>query len=386
MSNFSTLKELLNTTENMEVLRNNTAQDDGTDTVNGVDWFTFNGIVANKVYVNGNSWVGFGVSSEQLKICRRDAKMWYLYRQEGIIGNTRFLKIRWQGYSAYNQTSDAYALQWELFLFDDGGMYLNIVKVPSNSSYLGTSSLTVGSNTYSLAVEASKPKAFSFIPGESNTFTINNELYPLVLEHVLFGSIGYSILLSLEDALAKSLISWEEELPEGTTISVKTKSNTGEYQKCENKGEIQGISVGESLQDKEIQIKIEMSTENPLSTPVLSGLKILLWGVNDSKVLVLEFSPGNNTSIQNAIGSIGIHYSGGTLRGLGGAVSPFDMDFVPVGLVNKTNPNGVEHLEISDIVASSNLIHIYYVNSRLNEHIDISNISAVGTLTNIQDI
>ena len=100
MANFSSLTLLLNTTEGMTVLRNNVAQDDGVDTIVGVDWFKFNNITASNIYASGNSFIGFGANAEHLKVCRRDTKMFYLYRQEGTIGNTKFLKIRWEGYVA----------------------------------------------------------------------------------------------------------------------------------------------------------------------------------------------------------------------------------------------------------------------------------------------
>ena len=39
MADYGTIEELLKSTEYMEILRNNSLQDDGTDTVKGVDWF-----------------------------------------------------------------------------------------------------------------------------------------------------------------------------------------------------------------------------------------------------------------------------------------------------------------------------------------------------------
>ena len=95
----SGIEEYLNSTEGMTCVRN-TANDDTTDTITGVDWFQFNGNVANNIYVSGNHWIGFGSNSEQLKVCRRDGKVYYEYRQEGVLNNgTRLLKLRWEGYT-----------------------------------------------------------------------------------------------------------------------------------------------------------------------------------------------------------------------------------------------------------------------------------------------
>lgn len=149
----SGLDALLNTTEGMEVLVNNTKKDDDTITVKGVDWFKFNGVTAINLYASGNHWIGIGSSAEHFKVCRRDGAMYYLYRQEGLIyGYYRFLKIRWEGYTQYNSTDASRKLIYELFLIDTGDMFLNVIQAPTNSSYIGTSSLTCGSNTYFLNI------------------------------------------------------------------------------------------------------------------------------------------------------------------------------------------------------------------------------------------
>lgn len=385
MSAYSSLDALMNTTEGMDVLRNNAAQDDGVDTVTGVDWFSFNGTVVSKLYVSGNSFVGFNTNTEHLKVCRRDAKMYYLYRQEGTVGNNKFLKIRWQGFGAYNQTSAAYALQWELFLFDDGGIFLNLVKVPSQSGYLGTSSLTVGSKTYTLSVTLGTPTMFSFVPDETEGFIVSEEQYPVALSYVSSGSVEYQIQLGLEDPLGKSRIGWVEDIPEGTTISVEAKL-TGEYQQCTNGEPIPMLSAGQDVSQGILYIRISMTTSDVTKTPTLSQLSVQLWGQNDDRVIVLVLNSGNTRSIQNAVGEVKVGYSGGTLKGLGGAVSPFEEAFTPTNLTAKNNPYYAEHIEVTDISVSSNLMRIYYRNVASNEHIEISDITATGVLTNISDI
>lgn len=142
-----TLESLLNTRNGMEVIRNNVKNDDGTDSVTGVEWFTYNGNVASTIYVSGNNWIGFGTSSEQLKICSRDGAVYYVYRQEDTLeSGVRFLKLRVEGYTYYSSKSDSYKLIYEVFLFDDGCIFLNVIQTPTNSSYLGTSSIYNGTN------------------------------------------------------------------------------------------------------------------------------------------------------------------------------------------------------------------------------------------------
>lgn len=388
MANFSTLDELLNTTSGMTILRNNSGQDDGVDTVTGASWFTFNGVVASTLYVSGNSFVGFGSNAEHLKVCRRDGKMYYLYRQEGTIGNKKFLKIRWQGYTRYNSSTSEYALVWELFLFDDGGLYLNIITVPSNSSYLGTSQLICGSRTYSFTVSASVAVDYSFLPDGSGGFTLSEDKYPVQVNHVSSGYIEFATdLLQRAGSLAASKITWLEDVPEGTSLSVFSKVSSGSYGLCSNGGSLFGVKPGSDYSNETLFLKVEMSTEDPLLTPSLSDLFVQILGMGDDHILVLSFNPGNVNSIQNAVGEVQVSYDGsGSLKGLGGPVLAFDKAFTPVGLDPKNNPHDVEHLDVSEISAVSKLLRVYYHNTKADEHIGITSITSTCALIPISDI
>ena len=146
------LEDYLNTTEGMTCIRN-TANDDGTDTVAGMSDFMFNGVSASNLYISGNEWIGFGVNAEQLQVCRRDGKVYYIYRQEGtLIDGTSFLKIRWEGYTQYNSTSESVRLIFELFLFDNNDMFLNVIQTPTSSSYYGSSNLICNGQTTALSI------------------------------------------------------------------------------------------------------------------------------------------------------------------------------------------------------------------------------------------
>lgn len=388
MAMYTKLSDLLNTTANMTVLRNNTAQDDGVDTVSGVEWFTFNGATVANLYVSGNSYVGFGSNAEHLKVCKRDCKMWYLYRQEGDVGATKFLKIRWEGYAQYNQTSSSYALAWELFLFADGGLYLNLVNVPSSSSYLGTSSLTCGDNTYSYSVDTSTPVAYSFLLQDDGSFVITTDEYPVIVNRVPYGECEFiTDAIRSVTAVKKSYISWTSILPEGTTIRVFTALSGGEYVECEKDAPISCITAGDNLSNETLRVKIEMSTDDVLLTPTLQELVIQIFDAFDINVIVLTFDSGNTKSIQRAAGDITVAYDGsGTLMGQGGPVLAFETTFTPKFLDPKNNPHDAEHLDIADVVSIGRLTRIYYENTSESEHIELSDVIAVGTLTRIDDI
>lgn len=177
--NYNSLDSMLNTKKNMEVLRNNSKVDTGTDIVKGVDWFKFNNVIAKNIYVNSDSWIGFGSSTQHLKICYRDGAIWNLYREEGTLYNYyKFLKIRWEGYSYYGSTAIDYKLVWELFIFDNGDMFINVVNVPTKSSYLGTSTILSSGNNITLDIELGTPTFISLYHDDENgvAWTVKKEL------------------------------------------------------------------------------------------------------------------------------------------------------------------------------------------------------------------
>lgn len=388
MSSFASLHELLNTTSGMTVLRNNSGQDDGTDTVTGVGWFVYNGVVASSLYVNGNSWVGFGSSTEHLKICRCDGKMWYLYRQEGTVGSKKFLKIRWEGYTRYNYTSAGYALKWELFLFDDGGMYLNIIDVPDTSGYLGDSLLTYDDGTLTIPVALSTPAAFSLLCTPTGGFVISEEMYPGTVAHATSGTFECQTdFIQQVVSLTQSKIFWTEECPEGTSINVYVKLSGGEYERCINGGSVPVLTPDANFTNETLSVKIEMSTSDPYTTPTLSNLWIQVLQSGDNKIIVLEFEDEMNQNIRNAIGDVSVQYIGSSILGESGPALGFLKTFMPVGLVMKPHPNDAEHLMIADVTCSSVLTKISYLSyTSKAEHFTMVNASCSSVLTHIDDI
>lgn len=161
---------LFNTISGMTAVFENTRKDDSTASITGVDWFSFGGKVASTIYVNSNSWIVFGGTSPSsssssysadIGIYQRDGQQLSLYTQEGTISGFRFYKIRFEGYTRYSTTyqTDEYRLVYELFLLSTGDMVLNVIRIPTNTSYLGTSkiidngvttTLTLGVGTYHL--------------------------------------------------------------------------------------------------------------------------------------------------------------------------------------------------------------------------------------------
>ena len=144
MANYTSIDDIIAGVENATQLRTNSKQDDGTDTITGVDWFSYNGTVCSNIYVSGNSWIGLGASSEHLKVNRRDAAMWNVWREEGTYSTSlhtyNFLRIRWSGYTSYKSTSSSALLTFDVLIFETGDIMLYVADIPT-SNYTGTFSL-----------------------------------------------------------------------------------------------------------------------------------------------------------------------------------------------------------------------------------------------------
>lgn len=127
--------------------------DDNTLTLPDIGFnFYYNGTNSrSKIYVGGNSWVGFGSSQENLKINRRDASCNNLYNLKEQENGRDIFRIRWEGNSNYSWwgTND---LVWELILYDDNTMVLIIEAIPNS----GTNSFDTKGSVTSLILENNK--------------------------------------------------------------------------------------------------------------------------------------------------------------------------------------------------------------------------------------
>lgn len=159
MADTVSFDSLLNTKAGMTAIVNNVRKGNTIINVTGVDWFTYAGRTTSTIYVNGNSWIGFGNSTAQhLEICYRYkiGVIYYIYRQEGILeSGKKFLKIRIEGYTHDSSTLPAYTLKYEVFLIEGQTLFINVIKRPTNRGYIGTSTITDGSTTKTLTITTS---------------------------------------------------------------------------------------------------------------------------------------------------------------------------------------------------------------------------------------
>ena len=182
MANYNSLEDMMGNRENMECLVNNSRHDDDVMQFVGVDWFKFNGSLISNIFVSGNSFIGLGANAEHLLVCRRDAAMYSFYREEGeIYGTYKFLKLRWEGYAQYNNTSEDVRLYYEWFFFDTGDMLLNIIKAPNAAGYLGSNRIN-GSTNKDFTVSVTQQQYITFYHKDDNgkQFDIEYKLIDLM--------------------------------------------------------------------------------------------------------------------------------------------------------------------------------------------------------------
>lgn len=140
--------------------------------------FMWNGVEVTAITLYAYGGVSMDGSTVGIRIHNRYNYTWGytyaqpangIYYQSGETGGRQFFKIRFDGYSYYSYTTDAYRSVFELFLFSDGTMFLNSVKAPStcyNRFYLNSASQTFtvnnGGSAYVIITSADSGVTWAF--------------------------------------------------------------------------------------------------------------------------------------------------------------------------------------------------------------------------------
>ena len=387
MATYTSLQAAIDAgTTNMTAVRNNSANDNSTDTVaTGITWFYFNSKKVTNLYVSGNSWIGFGASAEQLKVNRRDAIVRYEWTETGTIGTNKFFKLRWCGHSISSQTADAYAQQYDVFLFDNGQIFLNFYDVPT-SSFDGTKALVCGSATVSFSPTAGTAGEWTFTPTNAAAGTgwsVATGRPNQFVNHKTSGSSVYTVP-GITVTAASSTIAWAENKPTGTSVSVSVSTDGVSYSAVTNGGQF--LPPG-SYDNTTAYIKVELTTTDVTLTPTVSSLHLALQTAEDTCNIILEMEPLQR--FESAVGPITVAYNGGgTLIGEGGAVLAFMQSFTPTDLVPKPHQNDAEHIVLSTTPICKLTKKIIYRNTAEQDmgHIKIISAAVTGVLTPVSHI
>lgn len=276
--NYNSVEEIISAgITNMTAIRNNSKNDDGTDTLTGVDWFTFNGTVVSNIYVSGNTWFGFGTNSEQLKVNRRDTASWWVYREEGTLFDFyKFLKIRWSGYSYYSSTSVGYKMTYDVILWDTGDISLHMVDVPA-SNWDGVFSL--------LNMNFTKPSVefpdVTFKHQEDGSFIAINELINIIPPYdrkflIKSGNVMFTVI-------------------NGTLVEIGETEPTAELFKAHGTDDIPTSDVLITLEDPVVfywidttEFQIESLTIVETATPPAQTMESEDYDMTNSTILGIE--------------------------------------------------------------------------------------------------
>lgn len=172
--NYDSLNEIFaaGTTNMTCLLQDSGDYDSGTYAITGADYIKFLGQAVPFIYAHGNSYWGIGSDAAHLSINNRDARMRSLYREEGTLYNYyKFLKIRWEGWSHYNASGEAYQIKYDLIFWDTGDISLHMITVPT-SCYDGAFTFVADKNySYTKPSEESPDVTFQYY-AENNVFHI----------------------------------------------------------------------------------------------------------------------------------------------------------------------------------------------------------------------
>lgn len=394
MADYISVQDMLDAgTTNMTVIRNNSKQDDGVDTVaTGINWFYFNGVLVTNVYASGNSFIGFGANAEHLRVNRRDAAMFYLYKETGTICGTKFFKLRWRGYSYYNQTSDTYLQQYDVFLFGDGRIFLNFFDVPPTTGG-GTCSLTCGSQSVTYTVVAGTACQYVFTPanpGAGTTWSVSAGL-PDFPEYCPAGTAIFMVPLTKVVSYLTSMITWAAEEPVGTTVTVEAGVGTAQptvWQQCTNNRPLPVFIQGVDYSSQYLYLRVSLTTEDAYLTPRVSLLAVQISDLTDQNRIALTLGAGNRNNLQKAAGPVTVRYANGDLSGEDALVDNFIESFTPEDVAYKGNQNDHEHIEVTGGSWSAALTAIRYLSGQddRNGHFAVTGGNWTCTLTYIEPI
>jgi len=159
-------------------------------------------------------------------------------------------------------------------------------------------------------------------------------------------------------------IKWASEEPEGTSIKVEVTTGVeqNEWFKVDN-GEIITLN-------KNAWISVTLTSIDPFSTPTLSELRFEEIEIPEDTIR-LKMDPLSR--FNNVQGPLSISYDAmkGTLSGRGGAVGPFNISFLPMGLLYKPNPNPSEYIIIKPLEFTATFPPTNYVNCYTDEFISM---------------
>ena len=174
------LSSYMNTETGMTVV-SNTRVDDDWFRINNSIGYEFNGSAMAYLYIASNSRFKFSDSTTKpgsstgtnydVNICGRDGQSISVKYQTISDSSRNALKVRFHGYTRYNQAYQTreYELEYEIFFTDLGAIVINFITLPTASGYLGTTSII--ENNVSSPFTPTTENIVALYRGSGNTWT-----------------------------------------------------------------------------------------------------------------------------------------------------------------------------------------------------------------------
>lgn len=140
--------------------------DDSSVGVNIPFTFKMGGSVISSLSISTNLYINFSGISSQLNIYQRDGRSTEILSQVIDVGENQILKVRFEGYTYYNDHSEGNRIIYEFFVLPevfDSGMFLNFVKRPNDT---GTKNFVHPSGT--IGLDFPNHDQVAFYPKDSN--------------------------------------------------------------------------------------------------------------------------------------------------------------------------------------------------------------------------
>lgn len=184
------------TTDNMTNYLNE-KNDDGYVTIPMPYWVYLNNTKINNLLVNGNSYIGFNSNIKNIAINQRDCAVWKVDKEEGILlKSNRFVRVRWEGYSFYNTTAESEKMIYDIFIFDNGNIMINLLDQPS-TFLIDQCYFSIGDKIYNFP-NISESNSFVSLYTEDTT----SNIYEVEYEEILMQPyIENKYLLQVDDKI-----------------------------------------------------------------------------------------------------------------------------------------------------------------------------------------
>lgn len=250
--------------------------------------------------------------------------------------------------------------------------YMNfVIKITSDGIDIvlenpNTSSYTLELGTFNTSLQSSG--LVNMYPMYTLFDTPGNELISIKVNptYKLYDVVDVDTMsLNRLSDVHSSSISWEEDIPTGTTVDVQVAVTLGQPTEVDYVSVKSGTSFvpASATPQHSVYARVIMTTVDNTVSPVVSNINIQIWGEIADRRIAIILSP--LTKIRNAIGPVTVNYDAslGKLSGYGAAIDSFEETFVPQDLVKLDNPHHVPKVGVTTDV-DLNFFKVAYSNNK----------------------